>query len=140
MLPIDNQDIPEELKQHIEAFVKKFSDVTGEILNNYRDDRDEIGQTIKYLDGIVKGHPKVSQIYVEMLVSALRTKAENNTSIIKLLDSIAKLIAAGKGNQIFAQNTTIVGEDLEKLLSQKTFEDERTGLDNALDVSESSPS
>lgn len=109
-----------------QKLLKIFMDVSNMILNNYKDDRAQIEKTIQYLDNMSQLGPKGGRVYVEMLVAALRTKAETNTNVVKVLDAMAKFISAGKGTQIFVQNNNNAAtpSDLAKLLDAPRYEDE----------------
>lgn len=112
-------------QQRISEFVKKFGEVSNEILNNYKSDRDQINDTIEYLENIVF-NAAGKGVHIEMLVAALRTKAETNASAVKLLDSLAKFLAATKNTSVFVQNNnnTSIQEDLAKILAKAPYLDE----------------
>jgi len=56
-------------------------------------------------------------------VSALRAKAEINANATRLLDSIAKVLSAGKGMNIFVQqNVQSDEQELEDLLNKAKHE------------------
>jgi hypothetical protein len=119
-------DVAEDTDE-IRDLVNRFKDTANEILRNYRSDRDQIEDTISFLYNAVQLGPQTPRVYVEMLVAALRTKAETSTNAVKVLDSLAKLLAAGKGTQIFMQNNTITPNDaLAELLKTPEFLDEST--------------
>ena len=115
--------VPEDETQKI---FKKFLDISNTILQNYNADRQQIEKTIEYLDNMTQLGPKSGRVYVEMLVAALRTKAETNTNAVKLLDAMAKFLSAGKGTPIFIQqNQGVAPTDLAKLLEAPEYPDER---------------
>lgn len=116
--------IAKEDPQVIE-FAKKFSEIAGDILGNYKLDRDQINDTIEYLENIVL-NGSGQRVHVEMLVAALRTKAETNASTVKVLDSYAKFLAATKGTNILVQNnnSTSIQDDLRQILSKEPYLDE----------------
>ena len=71
---------------------------------------------------------KLPQAFIDGWVKLLAVKSEINTNATGVLDSVAKLIASAKNNNIIInmggdknQNTTI---NLEALLSQERKEDE----------------
>lgn len=115
-----SNETPDELSQ----LLLKFRTIADTVLNNYELDRGQIEKTIQHLDQIVQMGPKVPRVYVEMLVSALRTKAETNANAVKLLDALAKLLSAGKGTQIFMNQRVNAPGDLAKLLETPPFPDE----------------
>lgn len=105
---------------------KQFMEISGDILNNYKADRAQIEQTIQYLEQMANLGPKGGRVYVEMLVAALKTKAETNTNAVKILDAMAKMVSAGKGTPIFIQqNQGAAPADLAKLLDIPKYPDEK---------------
>lgn len=127
-LPSDVEIKSDALVQEdeVQKIFKKFLDVSNTILLNYSADRNQIEKTIQYLDTMTQMGPKSGRVYIEMLVAALRTKAETNTNAVKLLDAMAKLLSAGKGTQIFVQqNQASAPSDLAKLLETPEYPDEK---------------
>jgi len=115
----------EEQKDEVQQLVSRFKQIADVILTNYNSDRDQIEDTIKHLDSIVQMGPKVPRVYVEMLVSALRVKTETSGNVVKLLDSLAKLLSAGKNTQIFTASVNTSPADLKALLDVPRFPDEK---------------
>lgn len=110
--------------QQIDRYAKKFTEVADDILGNFKTDRDQINDTIEYLENIVLNGAG-QRVHVEMLVAALRTKSETNASAVKLLDSYAKFLAATKGTNVFVQNNhTTIQDDLTQLLAKAPYLDE----------------
>lgn len=105
---------------------KTFMAISTDILNNYKSDRDQIEKTIVYLEQMSQLGPKGGRVYVEMLVAALKTKAETNTNAVKILDAMAKMVSAGKGTPIFIQqNQGSSPVDLRALLDAPKYPDEK---------------
>jgi len=98
----------------IRAVYEKFNNIAETILNNYHNDREAIEDTIQRIRDIFIDSKTPREFIVEGLVSAHRTKAETNATIIKLLDSMSRMISAVKGTQIVQENVTNI--DLSKLL------------------------
>jgi hypothetical protein len=118
-----DKPIPDD---EVQKIFKKFLDISNTILLNYNADREQIEKTIQYLDTMTQMGPKSGRVYIEMLVAALRTKAETNTNAVKLLDAMAKFLSAGKGTQIFVQqNQASAPSDLVKLLETPEYPDEK---------------
>lgn len=116
--------VKDENDLQISAFVKKFGEVANDILGNYKADRDQINDTIEYLENIVF-NAGGQRVHMEMLVAALRTKAETNASTVKVLDSLAKFLAATKGTNVFVQNNhTTIQDDLQGILAKGPYLDE----------------
>lgn len=112
---------PDELQQ----LLSRFREVSNIVLNNYNSDREQIEGVIQFLDQMVQMGPKAPRVYVEMLVAALRTKAETNANAVKLLDSFAKLLSAGKGTNVFVnQGQSFDTSDLKQLLDAPAYPDE----------------
>lgn len=123
IVPAPKSDISSDEAQRV---FKQFMDISNDILNNYKADRAQIEQTIQYLEGMSQLGPKGGRVYVEMLVAALRTKAETNTNAIKLLDAMAKMVSAGKGTPIFVQqNQGVAPAELAELLKLPKYLDEK---------------
>ena len=102
--------------------VEKFNIIADKILDNFDSDRDNIEDTIQRLRDIFISTPQTKGFIVEGLVSALKTKSETNASIIKLLDSYARLISATKGTSVYQTSTTNI--DLSSLLKSDPDDDE----------------
>lgn len=117
---------PEPGSDEAQRVFKQFMDISQDILNNYKADRAQIEQTIQYLEQMSQLGPKGGRVYVEMLVAALRTKAETNTNAVKLLDAMAKMVSAGKGSSIFTQqNQGVAPAELAELLKLPKYTDEK---------------
>lgn len=96
----------------------KFGEVTDKYLNNFEADRVELEEVINHLKDVVFNSAEVKGFFVENLVGALKVKSETNSNITKVLDSIAKLISAGKG-ELFIKRTTTDYSELAKLLQEE---------------------
>jgi hypothetical protein len=105
--------VQDKIENDTQVILEKFHDVTDRILRNFNDDRDEIEDTIDRLRDMLMSSAKPQSFVVEGLVSALKTKADTNSNIIKMLDAFAKIISSTKGTNI-QQNTSI---DLSALLA-----------------------
>lgn len=66
-----------------------YNSSINELVSNYRKDRKDIDQYIKFLWKILKKQ-KPSRIVFEALATSLRTKSEANTNLLKLIDNINK--------------------------------------------------
>ena len=95
----------------------KFGEVIEKCLTNFEADRVEQNEVITHLKEMVINQPKVKGFYVDNLVGALKVKSETNSNITKILDSIAKLITAGKG-ELFIKKTDTSFADIAKLLQE----------------------
>ena len=92
-----NNNLANEQHGDLSKLLQRFMSVADTVLANHNADRAQIEQAIDFLGDIVKLGPKAPRVYVEMWVSAMRTKAETTANAVKLMDSFAKLLAAGKG-------------------------------------------
>lgn len=116
--------------QQVTEYAKKFTEVADDILSNFKADRDQINDTIEYLENLVH-NAAGERVHVEMLVAALRTKSETNASAVKLLDSYAKFLAATKGTNVFVQNNnTTIQDDLAQILTKAPYLDELKNAKN----------
>ncbi|MEM3000605.1 MAG: hypothetical protein QXU32_00735 [Nitrososphaerales archaeon] len=123
-----NNQLASEQQNDITKLLHRFMSVADTVLANHNADREQIEQAINFLGNIVKLSPKAPRVYVEMWVAAMRTKAETTANAVKLMDSFAKLLAAGKGTQIFVgQHNFDVSSDLIELLKTPEFPDEADG-------------
>lgn len=106
--------------------VKQYLDVYEKFLTNYDSDRDQIEKTIKHLEDVVFNVGSAQRVHIEMLVAALRTKAETNGNIVKAMDSVAKILAAAKGTQILINNSNgNMQKDLAAILKTPLYPDEQ---------------
>ena len=112
MVAVDEIQEPKE-PEDVKIVLGKFHNVTDQIIHNWKCDRDEVGDTIERLKDMMMASPKPPGYVIESLVSALRTKSDNNSNIIKLLDAFAKIISSTKNTSIISQSTSI---DLSSLL------------------------
>jgi len=107
----------------IKQLLAKFGKSVELIINNHESDRQQAEDAIKFFKGRVEASPGPQGMlpYVEGWVQSLKIKTEINTNAYKVLDSTAKLIAAGKQNDLIVNVGGVKsgGLDIEKLLSQK---------------------
>ena len=110
----------------------RFQNSVNLIAENQVADREQIEKAIVFYEQQVKNGALTAlaaRPFVEGWVALLGTKAEINANATSLLDSISKLLAAGKANELV--NINIGGKegsgdfDLEKLLGQPPKEDEK---------------
>ena len=110
----------------------RFQNSVNLIAENQVADREQIEKAIVFYEQQVKNGALTAlaaRPFVEGWVALLGTKAEINANATSLLDSISKLLAAGKANDLV--NINIGGKagsgdfDLEKLLGQPLKEDEK---------------
>lgn len=113
----------------VQELLIAYGDHFKTTVKNYDKDRVQIEQVISLLDTVVRTSilQKGASPYVDALARLLATKAEINTNATSALDSIAKLLAAAKSNDVIVNLGGVQkGQlDLEALLSQPKREDER---------------
>lgn len=123
--PLVAREIVEEIKADdtdIRPLLVRCNNIAEKILDNFDDDRNEIEQTIDQLRDMFQSTPKPQSHIVEGLVTALKTKAELNTNIVKILDAHARLITALKGTTMIQGNVTKI--DLSSLLESTINDDD----------------
>jgi hypothetical protein len=118
---------PEPVQFDPAQLLRQYLTVYEKFLVNYDSDRAQIEKTIKHLEDVVFNMPGAPRVNLEMLVAALRTKAETNGNIVKALDSVAKILAAAKGTQVLINNNNSGSAqmDLAKILSTPAYPDEK---------------
>lgn len=138
VLPAPNQDgtiQPAQDDVGIKKLVKKFGDSVDVIISNHKLDRDQVEDAIKLIEKKIKdavdNGARIQTGYLDIYARLLQTKADINSTAPKVLDSVAKLIAAGKGNDLIINlGVAASGKlDLEALLEQPEYEDETSDAD-----------
>lgn len=110
-------------------FLEKFVNVANEIVENHTKDRNQIEEAIKYFSEEVKEARqlgiKLPPALIDGWVKLLATKSDVNANATGVLDSMAKLLAAAKNNNLIINiNDNNPGINLEEILSQPAKEDE----------------
>lgn len=114
----------------IRQLLSKFGNTVEQIIINQETDRKQIDDAIQFLEGVIKSArdkgEKLSPVYVDAWTRLMQSKADVNANASKVLDSVAKLVSAGKGNELVIKNDSVsTGSlDLESLLEQEKYEDE----------------
>lgn len=122
---------PEDEKSFAsKEFLEKFVNVANEIVTNHTKDRDQIEEAISYFAAEVKQARqlglKLPPALIDGWVKLLATKSDVNANATGVLDSMAKLLAAAKNNNLIVNiNKAGPGFDIEAILSQPAKEDER---------------
>lgn len=113
----------------VEGLIDNFTDIKKQLLKNLEEDRADIDKYIKRFSRRIAKKDEVKQYYVEALTTLLSTKAGTSMNTIKVLDSIAKILAATKNHN--ALNNDNDSMDLSDLLSNVSEEaDESFDPDN----------
>jgi len=110
-------------ENEIRQLLVDFENIKGEILKNYRSDRDQVESAIKQFENNIKAGV-VNRAVIEGFVNSLKIKADINSNAIKILDAQAKLLAAGRGTNIFIQSQGIDPKSLDVLLNAPAYPDE----------------
>jgi len=127
------KDKPEdETSKRINELIKLFGSTVEVIVNNYATDRAQVESAISYFEDQVKvaraAKEKLPPSIIEGWVKLLMVKAEINSNSVGVLDSMAKLLAAAKNNNLvinIGEGGQTGGLNLEKLLSQEPKDDEQ---------------
>ncbi len=116
------EDIEAEDAVDVKAIYKKFNNVAETILNNYHSDREAIEDTIQRIRDLFLEAKTPRSFIVEGLVSAHKTKSDTSIAVIRLLDSMTKMLSAMKGTQVMQGNVTNI--DLTQLLKDASDMDD----------------
>jgi phosphoglycolate phosphatase-like HAD superfamily hydrolase len=114
---------PLDATEDAQEIIKNFRSVRDEILSNYRGDRSQVETAIQLFQQHIR-NGVVTQGVTDGYVKALGIKADINSNAIRILDSIARLLAAGKSNGLFVQQIGFGAGDLSKLLKEPLYPDE----------------
>ena len=131
ILPSNLEQPTEDEDFGIKKLVSKFGNTVDIIIQNQSKDRDQLENAIGYFENEVKEATKqnkrISPAMVEAWTKLLQTKTEVNTNASRVLDSVARLISAGKGNDLIInlnQAKSANDIDLNAILAQPAYDDE----------------
>lgn len=121
-----NSGLADKYAENFQEALDLFKIVGNDVLKGIQSDRDQTQDVIDHLFGQIKNSTgKISPVWVESLVNAMRNKSDINQTAVKVMDSMIKFIAAGKGNEALANmNVNIDVAELTKLLQKQKYEDE----------------
>ena len=107
----------------------QFGKTVNTILQNCESDRQQLEEIVVFASGEARSWDgdRPSAALLEAWVAATSKKADVNIGATKLLDSIAKLLAAGKNNELLQDGAEEIGGsdiDFDKLLGQDRYFDE----------------
>jgi hypothetical protein len=119
----------------VKQLLSKFGGSVDEIICNQRQDRIQVSQAIQvvaqHIAEKIQNEPnnlKGIGVFLDAWARMLQTKADINANASRALDSIAKLLSAGKSNDLIlnitGKNLDTNNLDLEALLNQPPTEDE----------------
>lgn len=103
-------------------YLEKMDEVADEVLISCRNDRQEAQDVINMLKSQCdEAHSKdrpPARMYVDGLVKAVEVKANINGNAVKVMEGVAKMIAATKaGVNIQNNNLSVSGSELDDILS-----------------------
>tara|TARA_R110000868_G_scaffold118613_6_gene314567 strand:- start:14675 stop:15376 length:702 start_codon:yes stop_codon:yes gene_type:complete len=106
----------------ISRYLEKMDEVSEEVLQACRSDRAEAQDVINMLraqcDAAHSKNVFPARMYVDGLVKAVEVKANINTNAVKVMEGVAKMIAATKAGTNIQNNTLqVTGAELDELLS-----------------------
>lgn len=108
-------DLPETASPDVSSamteLARKFGEAVDKAFSNHDIDRAKLDDVIMFLEEKVAEGGKIPAVVIEQYVNAVKTKADTNINISKLLDSIAKLLAASKNNPLIMGSDTDIGGD-----------------------------
>jgi hypothetical protein len=114
----------EEEKVEIGKYLDKMNEVADEVLQACRSDRQEAQDVINMLrsqcDTAHNKNTQPSRMYIDGLVKAVEVKANINTNAVKVMEGVAKMIAATKaGVNIQNNSLQVSGAELDEILSKQ---------------------
>jgi hypothetical protein len=122
---LTEDDATKDLSDKYKGIIRQYSDVAGVMLKDLNNDRKRILRAVKACRDVVESGGKVPRAYIEGWIAALATLSDTNGHKVKLLDSFAKFMAAGKNSEIFNNlSVNLDTETLTKLLETTAYPDE----------------
>lgn len=126
--PIEEKRIVEPIEVNdqpvvdIARYLDKMEGVADEVLQACRSDRREAQEVINMLRGqCEQAHSKnqpPARMYVDGLVKSVEVKANINTNAVKVMEGVAKMIAATRaGLNIQNNNVNVSSAELDEILS-----------------------
>jgi hypothetical protein len=105
----------------ISKYLDKMDMVADEVLQSCRSDRQEAQEVIDMLRNQCQDaharNQSPARMYVDGLVKAVEVKANINTNAVKVMEGVAKMIAATKsGLNIQNNNVTVSATELDEVL------------------------
>lgn len=113
---------------NFQKYLIELDDVTTEVLQACRSDRQEAQDVInllrKEVDDAINKNKQPSRMFIDGLVKAVEVKAGINATAVKMMDSVAKVLASTKSGINIQNNSLNVSEgELDALLSQNVPDD-----------------
>lgn len=121
----ETNSLADQYAENFQQALDLFGVVGNDVLKGIQSDRDQTQEVIDFLFNNIKGGGKISPVWVESLVNALRNKSDINQTAVRVMDSMIKFIAAGKGNEALANmNVNIDVAELTRMLQKEKYDDE----------------
>lgn len=113
----------------IARYLDKMEGVADEVLQACRSDRQEAQEVINMLRGqCEQAHSRnqpPARMYVDGLVKSVEVKANINTNAVKVMEGVAKMIAATRtGLNIQNNNVSVSTAELDEILSATEMDSE----------------
>lgn len=119
----DDVDDVDVMVEFVNRFFNKFEDIGSVIMSDYHKDRGRLETALDDLYEKMSDDDK--RIHFETFANLMRTKVDSVSNMTRLMEAMAKFLAANKGASVF-QNTTnnINIENLDELLDKPLYPDE----------------
>ena len=113
---------------NFKKYLTELDGVTQEVLQACRADRQEAQDVInmlrKEVNDAINKNKQPSRMFIDGLVKSVEVKAGINATAVKMMDSVAKVLASTKsGINIQNNNMSVDGKELDELLSQDVPDD-----------------
>lgn len=125
VVALQDTDESKELSAKYKGVISQYADVAVNTLKDIDKDRKRLLKAVRIMMDVVTSGGKVPRAYIEGYITALATLADTNGHKVKLLDSFAKFMAAGKNSEIFNNlSVNLDSATLMKLLETAQYPDE----------------
>jgi hypothetical protein len=127
----EEEALPDIFNKQFTKVFKRYNTIFDDIIQNYQHDRVQAQEVIDAFMAVIATGGKVPRIYLEKVADAVRAKNEIAQTALRALESIPKLMAASKGNEVFNQvNMSFDASQLAELLKTDKYEDESNYCSN----------
>lgn len=121
LLDDSDEEVVEEVQDEFEKFViQNAIDLTNLVVNNCNEDRKKATEVIEMIEGLIRSQDKIIHGgSIGRLIQAIDTRSSINATVVKVLESQAKILSARKGpskNIVNNNNTTAGGDALIAIL------------------------
>ena len=120
-----DEALPDIFNRQFTQIFKQYNTIFDDIIQNYQHDRVQAQEVIDAFMAVITTGGKIPRIYLEKVADAVRAKNEIAQTALRALESIPKLMAASKNNDIFNQvNMNFDVSQLAELLKTESYDDE----------------